>query len=531
MTEEKNDSGWVKIKRALLSVSDKTGITELARALSALGVEIVSTGGTQVELKKAGIKSISISSFTGFPEILGGRVKTLHPNVFGGILAKRKDEQHKKEMGEQDIKCVDLVAVNLYPFEKTANKANVTQEELIENIDVGGPSMIRAAAKNFESVAVVVNPGKYDQIIKELQENDGSLCLSTRRELAREVFEYTAHYDTVIANYFNALSPAEENEFPDYLNLSFEKIQSLRYGENPHQKASFYKNTLFKGRSIPRCQIISGKELSYNNINDLEAALAALEDFPEKPFAVLLKHTNPCGAACADTLACAYEDALACDPVSAFGCIIGLNRIVDSEAAKKIHDTFFVECVVAPGYEPEALELLKKKKNRRFLACPDLLESAKASVNEVKVIRGGALVQTPDDHQIKESDLKVVTEISPTADQIKSLLFAWRMVKHVKSNAILLAQGEKTVGIGAGQMSRVDSSIIAARRAGEKAKGSVLASDAFFPMRDGVDAAAQAGVVAIIQPGGSKGDPEVIKAANEHKIAMVFTGIRHFRHG
>jgi phosphoribosylaminoimidazolecarboxamide formyltransferase/IMP cyclohydrolase len=531
MTKEKNDSGLAKIKRALLSVSDKTGITELAKSLSKLGVEIVSTGGTQAELKKAGIKSISISSFTGFPEILGGRVKTLHPKVFGGILAKRKDEQHKKEMGEQDIKCIDLVVVNLYPFEETVNKAKVTQEEVIENIDIGGPSMIRAAAKNFESVVVVVNPKKYELIIKELEENDGSLCLSTRLDLAQEVFQYTAHYDTMIANYFGALSPPRGDKFQDYLNLSFEKIQSLRYGENPHQKASFYKNPLFKEPSIPRCEILAGKELSYNNINDLEAALAMLEDFTEKPFAVLLKHTNPCGAACADTLAQAYEDALACDPVSAFGCIIGLNRVVDLEAAKKIHETFFVECVVAPGYEPEAFELLKKKKNRRFLRCPELSESKKSKVSEVKIIKGGALVQTPDDHQIKESDLKVVTEISPTAERIKSLLFAWKMVKHVKSNAILLVQGEATVGIGAGQMSRVDSSIIAARKAGEKARGSVLASDAFFPMRDGVDAAAQAGVVAIIQPGGSKGDPEVIKAANEHKIAMVFTGIRHFRHG
>ncbi|MFQ6003824.1 MAG: bifunctional phosphoribosylaminoimidazolecarboxamide formyltransferase/IMP cyclohydrolase, partial [Candidatus Zixiibacteriota bacterium] len=466
-----------------------------------------------------------------FPEILGGRVKTLHPKVFGGILAKRKDEQHKKEMGEQDIKCIDLVVVNLYPFEETIMKAKVPREEAIENIDIGGPSMIRAAAKNFESVAVVVNPEKYERIIKELEENDSSLCLSTRLELAQEVFQYTAHYDAIIANYFNALSPPKEDEFPNYLNLSFEKIQSLRYGENPHQRASFYKNTLFQGPSLPRCEILSGKELSYNNINDLDAALAMLEDFSEKPFAVLLKHTNPCGAACADNLACAYEDALACDPVSAFGCIIGLNRVVDLETAKKIHDTFFVECVVAPGYEPEAFELLKKKKNRRFLACPELLEPKRDKVNEVKIIKGGALVQTLDDHQIKESDLNVVTEISPTPKQIKSLLFAWRMVKHVKSNAILLAQGERTVGIGAGQMSRVDSSIIAARKAGKKAKGSVLASDAFFPKRDGVDAAAQAGVVAIIQPGGSKGDPEVIKAANEHKIAMVFTGIRHFRHG
>jgi phosphoribosylaminoimidazolecarboxamide formyltransferase/IMP cyclohydrolase len=531
MAKEKKGLGWIKIKRALLSVSDKRGITELAKALSKLGVEIISTGGTQAELKKARIKSVSISSFTGFPEILGGRVKTLHPKVFGGILAKREDEQHKKEMGEQDIKYIDLIVVNLYPFEETVNKAGVSPEEVIENIDIGGPSMIRAAAKNYESVAVVANPKRYDQIIGELEENEGSLSLATRLDLAFEVFQYTAFYDTMIANYFKALSPPKEDEFPNYLSLSFEKLQSLRYGENPHQKASFYKSPLFKGASIPGCEVLAGKELSYNNINDLDAALAMLEDFPEKPFAVLLKHTNPCGAACADTLACAYEDALACDPVSAFGCIIGLNRVVDLETAKKIDETFFVECVIAPGYEKEALELLKKKKNRRFLACPQLLESKKKKENGVKIIKGGALAQTPDDYQIKESDLKVVTENSPTPEQIKSLLFAWRMVKHVKSNAILLAQGEKTVGIGAGQMSRVDSSIIAARKAGEKAKGSVLASDAFFPMRDGVDAAAEAGVVAIIQPGGSKGDPEVIKAANEHKIAMVFTGIRHFRHG
>jgi phosphoribosylaminoimidazolecarboxamide formyltransferase/IMP cyclohydrolase len=531
MTKEKMDSGWVKIKRALLSVSDKRGITELARVLAKHKVEIISTGGTQAELKKAGIKSVSVSSFTGFPEILGGRVKTLHPKVFGGILAKRKDEQQKKEATEHDIKYIDMVVVNLYPFREVISRAGVTQEEAIENIDIGGPSMIRAAAKNFESVAVVVNPNRYEQIIKELEENDGSLSLVTRLDLAQEVFQHTTHYDSIIANYFNMVLPPKEEEFPNYLSLSFEKIQSLRYGENPHQKASFYKNPLFKGASIPSSEILSGKELSYNNINDLDAALAMLEDFSEKPFAVLLKHTNPCGAACADTLNRAYEDALACDPVSAFGCIIGLNRVVDLETAKKIDETFFVECVLAPGYEKESLELLKKKKNRRFLACPQLLESKRERENEVKIIKGGALAQTPDDHQIKESDLKGVTEVSPTLEQVKSLLFAWRMVKHVKSNAILLVQGEKTVGIGAGQMSRVDSSMIAVRKAGDRAKGSVLASDAFFPMRDGVDVAAEAGVKAIIQPGGSKGDPEVIQAANEHKIAMVFTGIRHFRHG
>jgi len=529
MTEKK--SGLIKIRRALLSVSDKTNLIDLALVLSSLGVEIISTGGTQAELKKARIKSISISSFTGFPEILGGRVKTLHPKVFGGILAKREDEEQKREITEQDIKYIDLVVVNLYPFGRVISQKEVKEDEAIENIDIGGPSMLRAAAKNHQSVAVVVNPKKYKEVIQELETNDGSLSLDTRLSLAKETFRHTAYYDSLIANYFKGLSPAEEDEYPEYLTLGWEKAQSLRYGENPHQKAAFYKDSAFKGASIARCEILSGKELSYNNINDLDATLAMLEDFAKKPFAVVLKHTNPCGAACADTLDKAYEDALACDPVSAFGCVIGLNRVVDMDTAEKIHNTFFVECVLAPGYEPEAFELLKKKKNRRFLACPDLLNFQKSKQNVVKVIKGGVLIQTPDDHQIKESDLSVVTEVAPTPEQIKSLLFAWRMVKHVKSNAILLAQGEKTVGIGAGQMSRVDSSIIAARKAGDKAKGSVLASDAFFPMRDGVDAAAKAGVKAIIQPGGSKGDGEVIQAANEHKIAMVFTAIRHFRHG
>lgn len=524
------ESGLIKIRRALLSVSDKTNLIDLARVLTKLGVEIVSTGGTQAKLKEAGIKSVSISSFTGFPEILGGRVKTLHPKVFGGILARRDDEKQKKEVTEQDINYIDLVVVNLYPFGKVISQKEVKQQEAIENIDIGGPSMLRAAAKNHNYVAVVVNPQRYGAIIQELEENNGALSYQTRQSLASEVFQHTAYYDTMIANYFRGLLPPKEDVFPEHISLGWEKAQSLRYGENPHQKAAFYKNPVFKGPAISRCEMLSGKELSYNNIVDLDAALTMVEDFQDRPFVVILKHTNPCGAAYADTLAKAYEDALACDPVSAFGCIIGLNQVVDTETAKKIHETFFVECVLAPGYEPEAFELLKKKKNRRFLSCPDLLDFLKSETPLINVIKGGALMQTPDHHELKQSDLKVVTEVAPTPEQIKSLLFAWKMVKHVKSNAILLARDEKTVGIGAGQMSRVDSSIIAARKAGDRAKGAVLASDAFFPMRDGVDAAAQAGVKAIIQPGGSKGDQEVIKAANEHKIAMVFTGIRHFRH-
>lgn len=519
----------VKINRALISVSDKRELKELAKSLVDSGVEIISTGGTQKELKKLGLKTISLSSFTGFPEILDGRVKTLHPKVFGSILAKRENKEHKKTIAEHGMRLIDMVVVNLYPFEKTISKSDVKIEDAIEQIDIGGPSLLRAAAKNYKDVAVVTNPDRYEDIINELKGKNGCLGLETRRKLALEVFEHTSYYDSVIANYFNLEVIKSEDEFPSNLIASYKGVHSLRYGENPHQKAAYYKDERFEGPSVMTSEILSGKELSFNNLIDLDSALMMMEDF-DRPFAVVLKHTNPCGAACAETLADAYSDALDCDPISAFGCIIGLNKIVDMETAKRIHQTFFVECVIAPGYEEEALNLLKKKKNRRFLACPRLLEKKGATPNQIKIIKGGVLVQTPDNLETTAEDLKVVTEVPPTPQQIKSLLFAWKMVKHVKSNAILLVQGEKTVGIGAGQMSRVDSSIIAVRKAGEKAKGSVLASDAFFPMRDGVDAAAKAGVVAIIQPGGSKGDEEVIRAANEHKIAMVFTGVRHFKH-
>jgi len=522
------DKGLVKIRRALISVSDKKNLTYLAKGLEKFGVEIISTGGTENQLKKAGIKTTSVASFTDFPEILGGRVKTLHPKVFGSILAQRDNQEHKKEIAQQNLKPIDMVVVNLYPFEKTIRKEEVTPDEIIEEIDIGGVSLLRAAAKNHLWVGVVVNPDSYEQIIQEMEKNEGSLSLSTRENLALEAFKHTASYDEIISGYF-AKKTRREEEFPDFFNSSYQKIQSLRYGENPHQKAAFYRDSNFAGPSIATSEILSGKELSFNNINDLDATLGMIQDFDE-PFAALVKHTNPCGAACGKTLAQAYEDALSSDPLSAFGCIIGLNRVVDLETAKKIHDTFFVECVIAPGYEPEAFELLKKKKNRRFLSSPELLTSKGSGTFDLKAIKGGVLIQTPDQHQIKENDLKVVTQIQPTPEQIKSLLFAWKVVKWVKSNAIVLVKGEKTVGIGAGQMSRVDSTIIAKRKADKRAKGSVLASDAFFPMRDGVDEAAKAGVKAIIQPGGSKGDPEVIKAANEHKIAMVFTGIRHFRH-
>ncbi len=522
------DKGLVKIRRALISVSDKKNLTYLAKGLEKFAVEIISTGGTENQLKKAGIKTTSVASFTDFPEILGGRVKTLHPRVFGSILAQRDDQEHKKDIAQQNLKPIDMVVVNLYPFEKTIKKEGVTPDEIIEQIDIGGVSLLRAAAKNHLWVGVVVDPDSYEQIIQEMEKNEGSLSLSTRESLALNAFKHTASYDEIISSYFARKTEVEE-EFPPFLNSAYQKIRSLRYGENPHQKAAFYRDSNFAGPSIATSEILSGKELSFNNINDLDATLGMIQDF-DQPFAAVVKHTNPCGAACGKTLAQAYEDALSSDPLSAFGCIIGLNGVVDLETATKIHDTFFVECVIAPGYEQEAFKLLKKKKNRRFLSCPELLTSKGSNEFDLKAIKGGVLVQTPDQHQIKEEDLKVVTQIQPTREEIKSLLFAWKVVKWIKSNAIVLVQGEKTVGIGAGQMSRVDSAIIAKRKAGERAKGSVLASDAFFPMRDGVDEAAKAGVKAIIQPGGSKGDPEVIKAADEHKIAMVFTGIRHFRH-
>jgi len=522
------DRGLVKLRRALISVSDKRNLTYLAKGLEKTGVEIISTGGTEAHLRKAGIKTTSISSFTDSPEILGGRVKTLHPKVFGAILAKRDNEQHKKEIAQQNLKPVDMVVVNLYPFKETVKKEDATPEEVIEQIDIGGVSLLRAAAKNHMWVAVVADPDSYEKIIQDMEKNEGSLSLSERTNLASQAFRHTASYDHVICNHFER-EIRKEQEFPAFLNTAYHKVQALRYGENPHQKAAFYKDSNSEGLSIASSEILSGKELSFNNINDLDATLGMIQDF-DRPFAVIVKHTNPCGAACGNTLAQAYEDALASDPLSAFGSIIGLNKVVDLETASKIHDTFFIECVIAPGYEPEVLELLKKKKNRRFLSSPDLLTSRESPVFDSKTIKGGLLVQTPDQHQIKQEDLKVVTKVQPTQEQLKSLFFAWKVVKWIKSNAIVLVQGEKTVGIGAGQMSRVDSAIIAKRKADKRAQGSVLASDAFFPMRDGVDEAAKAGVKAIIQPGGSKGDPEVIKAADEHKIAMVFTGIRHFRH-
>ena len=513
----------VPIKRALISVYDKSGLKELAEVLSASGAEILSTGGTEKQLKQWGIKTTSVSDYTGFPEILGGRVKTLHPKILGGVLARREEAGHIQEALDKGIGLIDMVVVNLYPFEATWAK-NASEEETLENIDIGGPSMIRAAGKNHTSVAVVTSPEQYAQIITELKEKEG-LSLAKRKKLAQEAFEYTAYYDGVISRYFR--ESKEEVEFPQNLSYAIRRDMQLRYGENPHQQAHLYKLNPEVVPSVVNSKILSGKELSYNNILDLEAAFNLMIEF-DKPAAVIVKHNNPCGVACSESLVQAYLDAYESDPVSAYGGIVAVNRKVDRQTAKEINETLFVECIIAPDYDEEALQLLMTKKNRRILACGELV-GIKQNL-EFRILRGGALVQTSDVIAENPSEFKVVTNQKTTEEQMKALWFAWKVCKNVKSNAILICQGEKTVGIGAGQTSRVDSVMIAARKAGDRAKGGVLASDAFFPMRDGIDESAKAGVSAIIQPGGSKRDEECVAVANEHGMAMVFTGVRHFRH-
>ncbi|HER00627.1 MAG TPA: bifunctional phosphoribosylaminoimidazolecarboxamide formyltransferase/IMP cyclohydrolase [candidate division Zixibacteria bacterium] len=529
MTDGSKDK-WIKIKRALISVSDKTGIVEFATRLQGLGVEIISTGGTKKVLKENDIHVIPISSFTGAPEILGGRVKTLHPAVHAGLLHKRDDENHLKEMKEQNYKAIDMVILNLYPFEQTVQKEDASEDEIIENIDIGGPTMLRAAAKAYQYVAIVTDPSQYSRVIEEIEENTGSISFRTRQNLAREAFCRVSQYDNAISNYFNCKGQAEaETDFPSSININVAKVTDLRYGENPHQKAALYKDPGTILPSLTKAEVLSGKALSYNNYTDLEAVLSMLMDF-HKPFAVVVKHQNPCGAAEADTLQEAYRLALDADPISAYGSIIGLNKPVDMDTALRLHETQFVECILAPDYDEGVVEKMKKKKARRILRLPRILEGYPDKFMQYSFIKGGLLAMDPDLYEVKKEELKVVTEIQPTEDQIESLLFAFKVVKHIKSNAILLVQGKQTVGVGCGQTSRVDAAVLAAMKAKDRAKGSCLASDAFFPMRDGVDEAARAGVQAIIQPGGSKRDEEAIQAANEHKIAMVFTGIRHFKH-
>ncbi|MDP8260827.1 MAG: bifunctional phosphoribosylaminoimidazolecarboxamide formyltransferase/IMP cyclohydrolase [Candidatus Kappaea frigidicola] len=526
----------LKIKKAIVSVSDKSKIEKFAKGLSEVGVELISTGGTKKVIEQAGIKVTAVADYTQAPEMLDGRVKTLHPKIHAGILAKRNNPEHLQQLKVAGVSLIDMVVVNLYPFEMTINKPDVSLDEAIENIDIGGPTMLRAAAKNYKAVAVVSSPTQYDQILDELKANDGCLSEATLSRLAVETFKKTSNYDTQICNYLDAHiiseadgSPLESHDFSFVSDLSFnvKKIQDLRYGENPHQSAAFYRDDKMSHPSICAAKQLHGKELSFNNILDLNAAIEILKDF-DKPMACVLKHNNPCGAAVADSLALAYKMALDCDPMSAYGSIIGLNQVVDEETAALIHETRFIECVVACGYTENALGMLKKKKNIRILDIPEL--NSRGLDIDLKKVNGGLLLQEKDLLRIESEDLKIVTKRKPTKQETESLMFAWRICKYVKSNAIVLAKDTKTVGIGAGQMSRVDSVIIAIRKAGKLTKDAVMASDAFFPMKDSVEYARKANIKAIIQPGGSIRDPEVIKEADDCGIAMVFTGVRHFKH-
>jgi len=510
------------MKRAIISVSDKTGVIDFARELTGLGWEVVSTGGTAKVLKEAGIRVTGISEITNFPEILEGRVKTLHPNVHGGILAKNTQE-HMAVLKEKGITPIDLVVVNLYPFEATIKKEGVTLEEAVENIDIGGPTMVRAAAKNFQRVAIVVNPARYKEVINELREK-GELALELRMELALEAFQHTAYYDAVISGYLAGL--VNKEVFPSGFVLSGKKIQDLRYGENPHQKAAFYTLSGKTRGTVAGAKKLQGKELSYNNIVDAEAAWSVMQEFKSAPAACIVKHTNPCGTALGSTLEEAYTRALAADPVSAFGGIIGLNQEVDSKTAEKIVETF-MEAVVAPEFSNKALEILSAKKNLRLI---EVGYGKPAKDYWVEKVSGGFLVQERDEVEITAENLQVVTEKQLSPEDVEELLFAWKVVKHVKSNAIVISNAKQTLGVGAGQMNRVGAAKIALEQAGAKCQGAVLASDAFFPFRDTIDIAAKAGIKAIIQPGGSIRDDECIQACNEHGIAMVFTGVRHFKH-
>ncbi len=522
------------VQRALISVYDKTGVVEFARQVAAAGAEIVSTGGTAKLLRAAGLVVKDVSELTGWPEMLSGRVKTLHPKVHGGILFRRGHPEDEQAVVEHQIAPIDLIVVNLYPFEATAAKPAVTPEELIENIDIGGPTMLRSAAKNFESVTVVCDPADYDRVAQELAAG-GNVSLATRLELARKVFAMTARYDGVISTELERLAAADSKlslgshgTLPERLHFALARQQTLRYGENPHQQAALYAFVGAPPAGVAGARQLQGKELSYNNLVDLEAAWNLAREF-SRPAAVIIKHTNPCGTAEHDSQAEAYRLALACDPVSAFGGVMAFNRPLEADTAEEI-SKLFAECLIAPGYQAAALEKLAGKKNLRLLEMEDAPE---AGVLELKRISGGVLVQTPDRHELREADLKPATERKPTDAELHALLFAWKVCKHVKSNAIVFARAGQTLGVGAGQMSRVDSvkiAVMKAQAAKLSLKGSVVASDAFFPFPDGVEEAARAGATAVIQPGGSVRDNEVIAAANKLGLAMVFTGIRHFKH-
>lgn len=514
----------INIKRALISVHDKTGIIEFARRLQQFGIEIFSTGGTFQTLKSAGIPVRTVTDLTEFPEILSGRVKTLHPKVFAGLLAINDNLEHQKQIQDLNISSIDLVVINLYPFEKVVSSPNATFEEVIENIDIGGPALIRAAAKNFKYKTVIVEPEEYQPFISELEKQDGAVSEQTRLRLAQLAFKRITNYDLAIENYFSKINGGESpNLFSDYYSITLKKDFELRYGENPHQKAVCY------GTFSDYFTKLHGKELSYNNILDIESAVQLVEEF-DKPTVAIIKHTNPCGVASGETLAEAYQNALATDPISAFGGIVCTNQQLDFTTASLI-DKIFTEVIIAPDFSDDALGLLKKKKDRRLVKQTKFIRTEKQF--QLRSIPGGLLVQTEDDTILLNNSYRVVTKRQPTEEELIAMEFAWKVVKHVKSNAIVYSIQNRTLGIGAGQMSRIDSARFAALKAkesGNDLRGSVVASDAFFPFADGLLEAVKAGASAVIQPGGSVRDKEVIDAADEHNIAMVFTGIRHFKH-
>ncbi len=523
------------VARALVSVFDKTGVVEFARRLAALGIEIVSTGGTAKLLRDSGVAVRDVAELTGWPEMLGGRVKTLHPKIHGGILFRRGESSDRQQTASHAIEAIDLVVVNLYPFEATAARDDITPAALIEDIDIGGPAMLRSAAKNFESVAVVTDPGDYPRIADELTSASRRLSLATRLALARKAFAATARYDGIIATELerfsaagDSLSLAERPALPEHFHLALSRHLPLRYGENPHQRAALYTVSGAAPSGLAGAEQLQGKELSYNNLVDLDAALHLVQEFAN-PAAVIVKHNNPCGTAEQETQAEAYRKALACDPVSAFGGVLAFNRPLDAAIAEEIA-RLFVECIVAPGYDPAARSILAAKKNVRVLALP---AAAPSAALEMKRISGGVLLQDADEGLLAEYQLNVVSKRPPSSEEVRALLFAWKVCKHVKSNAIVFAREGYTLGVGAGQMSRVDSvkiAVMKAASAGTSLAGSVVASDAFFPFPDGVEEAARAGATAVIQPGGSVRDSDVIAAADKGRMAMVFTGIRHFRH-
>ena len=516
------------IKRALISVFDKRGVVDFVKELSLMGIEILSTGGTAKALREAGIAVVDVSDYTGFPEMLDGRLKTLHPKIHGGLLARRSNPKDMDDISKHDIKPIDMVVVNLYPFEETSAKPDATFDEVIENIDIGGPTMLRAASKNFQDVAVVVDPDDYKKIIDEIKATGGALSKETKLNLAKKVFAHTSRYDTLIADYLTGITE-KEPALPEYLTMSMKRVSVLRYGENPQQKAAIYKERT-SGLSLPDARVLQGKEMSFNNYLDAHSALMLVLEFDQKACAII-KHNNPCGAAIGATAAEAYRKAEKADPVSAFGGVVAFNTEVDGAAAKEMME-MFLEVVIAPSFTKDALEIFSKKPNVRLLELPDmlLLKKRKAAAWDMKRIAGGILLQEWDYSGEDIMLMKAVTKRQPTKDELEALSFAWKVCKHVKSNAIVYAFKDRAAGIGIGQTKRVYSAKVGAMNAGEPINGSVVASDGFFPFRDGIDVLHEMGVTAVVQPGGSVKDREVIEAADEYGMAMIITGVRHFRH-